>query len=525
MKGASFGRAIAVLVMTFLLPALPPTALAHAQEKEPMPKKAPLWPESLAWANDAKSFFIAPDGKPENAGTMDAPWDIASGLGGKHKVAPGSVIWLRGGTYGTGGATTYHVHLKGTEQRPIIVRQFPGERATIDGGLLGGGAWFWLWGFEIKNSDPNRKLTRKGKPRGVDIAARGLKCINLIIHDTSGATTQWKPIGDQGELHGCVFWGNGVYDPSFAGGARRGGGTYAQNKDGTRYLTDVISFRNFASGLYAGSSGSAHINGFHVEGNVLFDNYEWGFLTTAKKYPIERLKVIANFTYWKRGTKGGKGSVQLGYYGIENRDAEVRDNYFVLGPHARSFYIKKFRDLTLTGNTVVGPGLLLRVSPGEKIRFVAAKNAYFGGGATPFRYGDKNLDFAGWQAATGSDADSRHTPEYPADVKVFVRPNKYEPGRGHVIVYNWAGKDVVKVDVSRVLTEGVAYEIRNAQNYFADPVAKGIYDGKPVTLPMNLPEIAMPIGECPHIRQYLRPTAPEFNVFVILSETSAPATP
>ena len=516
--------AVSILSVTSPAGAKPDAAISQAAVGRPQENKTPdpLWvAERVPWIAGSKHFFVAPDGKEDNAGTKEAPWDLVSALNGRHDVPAGSVIWLRGGTYGKGGNTVFTIDLKGTQKQPIIVRQYPTEHATINGGIKGRGAWTWLWGFEIKNSDPNRKLTRKGKPRGVDVVARGLKCINLIIHDTSGATTQWKSIGDQGELHGCIFWGNGVYDPTFARGARRGGGTYAQNKDGTRYFTDVISFRNFASGLYAGSSGQAHANGFHVEGNVLFDNYEWGFLITSKKYPIERLKLISNFTYWKRGTKGGKGSVMCGYSDIPNRDVELRDNYFVLGPHSRSFLLKKFSSIVLTGNTVIGPGLLLDVTRGEEGKFEAADNRYFEGSATPFRYEKKDYDFAGWLSATSTDNTSKHVPSYPKGVRVFVRPNKYERGRGHIIVYNWDKKSSVQADVSSVLTKGAKYEIRDAQNYFGKPVCKGTFDGRPVKIPMNQTRIARPIGQCPHIEQYFRHTAPEFGVFVIITEPTA----
>jgi hypothetical protein len=284
---------------------------------------------------------------------------------------------------------------------------------------------------------------------------------------------------------------------------------------GDRWFLDNISFRNFATGLDAHSVGG-YVNGFHLEGNVLFDNYEWGIFLSGKNYPIERLKIVGNFTYYKRTDTMGKGSVQAGYEDAVHQDVELRDNYFVLGPHDRSFYLKDFKTITLTGNTIVGPGLLARVSQKTKVAFEARKNAWFGGGAGPFKYRDKPLDFAGWQAATQTDADSTWSKDYPRDVKVFVRPNPFEPGRGHVIVYNWAVNKTVTADISGILPAGTRYEIRDAQNYYARPVAAGLYDGRAVSIPMDQKEIAVPIGDCPHIKDRFRPTAPEFGVFVVL---------
>ena len=54
--------------------------------------------------------------------------------------------------------------------KPIIVRQFPAERATIDSSGTNGptltinGAWAWYWGFEIMNSSTNRANARATAP-------------------------------------------------------------------------------------------------------------------------------------------------------------------------------------------------------------------------------------------------------------------------------------------------------------------------------------------------------------------------
>jgi parallel beta-helix repeat protein len=117
-----------------------------------MPTKDALWTALVPRAKDGKEYYVAPDGKPENTGVKDSPWDLASVLGGKQPVAPGDVVWLRGGTYGQGGRTIFYSTLKGTEERPIFIRQYPGERATIDGGIQADDAWIWFWGFEITNS-------------------------------------------------------------------------------------------------------------------------------------------------------------------------------------------------------------------------------------------------------------------------------------------------------------------------------------------------------------------------------------
>ena len=105
-------------------------------------------------------------------------------------------------------------------------------------------------------------------------------------------------------------------------------------------------------------------------------------------------------------------------------------------------------------------------------------------------------------------------------VTVFVRPNRYERFRAHVIVYNWDKRPVVTFDPSSVLRNGLEYEVRDAQNYFGAPVTTGVYTkGATISLPMtNLP-LAPTAGD---VTVAPRHTAPEFGVFVLRARILAP---
>jgi hypothetical protein len=98
-------------------------------------------------------------------------------------------------------------------------------------------------------------------------------------------------------------------------------------------------------------------------------------------------------------------------------------------------------------------------------------------------------------------------------VKVFVRPNRYEPGRANIVVYNWDNLNQVAVDVRQVVTIGAAYEVRNAQDFFSAPVLTGTFDGEPLRLPMNGLSTARPMGQL----RTPPATGPTFNVFVLFS--------
>ena len=439
----------------------------------------------------AADFYVSPDGNSSADGSRARPWDLATALAQPQAVKPGDTIWLLGGTYRGG----FESRLKGAAGAPITVRQAlapaslrPGARATIDCGsddpkkqvlftVQGEHARFW--GFEVMSSNPKRRTETTGShPEeisrgGVNTFGSHLAFINMIVHDCSNGFGFWSN-GEGGEIYGCIIYNNGWEAPDRG----HGHAIYAQNQKGTKRLGDNVIFNQFCYGIHAYGSSKAFINGFHVEGNASFNN---GAVVGPEKLnpailvgggsPSERIEVVGNLTY----SMGFGGiSLMLGY-GAENKDAVVRDNYFV-GPAS----IRKWESLTLTGNTFAPAApVLADCPPGD----LAAGNTIIKG--------------------------------CPAGTKVFVRPNKYEPGRANVIVYNWDKKPEVEADVSAVLKPGAKFRIVSAQDFFGKPVLEGKYDGKPLRLPMTDYRAPPPVGK----PDYVPPaTGPEFNVFVVLPE-------
>jgi hypothetical protein len=141
-------------------------------------------------------------------------------------------------------------------------------------------------------------------------------------------------------------------------------------------------------------------------------------------------------------------------------------------------------------------------------------NNTYSGLATGNNFVRNSIDysFSDWQSATGYDEHSTYSVGGLSGTKVFVRSNHYEPGRANIIVYNWENLNSVTVDVSSVLAPGGAYEVRNAQDFFAAPVLSGIFDGQPLELPMTGLTVAVPNG--PLLTP--PPTGPTFNVFILL---------
>ena len=150
----------------------------------------------------AAEFYVAPDGKPTNSGSSSSPWDLQTALNHPASVKPGDTIWLRNGIHRISNRPTkFKSRLAGTSAAPITVRQYPGERATVDGNITQQtGGWVNYWGFEIYNSNPDRYTSESGPwPQkwymnydgttidlcvpGIDMQAPNVKLINMVVHD------------------------------------------------------------------------------------------------------------------------------------------------------------------------------------------------------------------------------------------------------------------------------------------------------------------------------------------------------
>src|SRR3977135_2758068 len=84
---------------------------------------------AIAAAASAAEFYVAPNASASGTGSLSNPWKLQTALDQPSAVQPGDTIWLRGGTY-VGSFTS---NLKGRSSRPIIVRQYDGQRAKIEG--------------------------------------------------------------------------------------------------------------------------------------------------------------------------------------------------------------------------------------------------------------------------------------------------------------------------------------------------------------------------------------------------------
>ena len=407
----------------------------------------------------AAQRYISTSGNKDNPGTIDRPWDMATGLS---SALPGDTVWIRGGTY----SGTFTCWSSGTPDHPIIFRQYPGERARIDGGSSQDSALgmqcsnVWVWGMEIFFSNTSRRTTVTGsfpetiqRGAGVTTAQQtGVplndKFINLIIHDTWGAFGVWKDAVNA-EVYGNVIY----YDGWVAPDRGHGHGIYTQNNSrSTKFIRDNIVFNEFSHGLHLYAEQDL-LQNYVIEGNVAFDNgkpagsdgYARNFLVGAPGLNVTPRQIMFrnNFSYYSPLYSGGDSQIGSDA-GCVN--TTIVANYFVAERGTALTKPALCRPLNMSGNTFVGA--VRGFSPSE---FPA--NNYYG--------------------------------KPPTGVSVFVRPNWYEAGRANIIVYNWGHSASASADVSGVLQAGDEYEVRDVQNFFGNPVLTGTYHGGRLEIPLG----------------------------------------
>ena len=440
---------------------------------------------AIAQAHD---WYVSPSGSSQGNGSLTSPWDLRTALSAPAAVQPGDTIWVRGGTY----SGAFNSYLSGRASSPIVVRQNPGERATIAGALvLGhhGDHDVWFWGFEVFNRGTSVQSD------GVTISASGqtnsgFKLINMVIHDNQVNGVSFWAGAVQGEVYGNLIYNNG-YDGCVGSSCRgHGHGLYVQSTDSHR-IADNIVFRNFSEGTQLYGSANAPRNNVTYEGNVFFNSGELSALNNGNfnSYNMyiggdqvsQNTKLISNYCY----SSAPSGHNQ--YYNLKSsNNAIVTGNYFFTpAPDRQGIYINSNSNtgLQMTGNTFYGA-----------------------------------LDFK-----SSSHPNNTYLAERPAGKYIFVRPNQYEIGRANIVIYNWDLSPSVSVDISASgLHSGQSYEIRDSQNFYGPPVATGIYNGSPATIPMSNLSLAPPEGTVPPQPHH---TAPEFDVFILLPIVSRLAPP
>lgn len=439
-----------------------------------------------------RGFYAAPQGSTAGDGSVRHPWDLATALAGgpaRTEVQPGDTIWLRGGTY----RGSFRSTVAGRAGAPVVVRQFPGERAIIDGASstkdtwLVSGEYSVFWGFELTNSNPQRvtpSSTAEIRPDVIYNYAAHTKYIGLIVHD-GGVALYTEATFPDVEIAECIFYNNGWQEP----GHGHGHALYVKNYTGPLVVRDNIVFNQYGYGIHAyTNANSGKLSNITIEGNVSFNN---GSLEERQLSPNILLGgdgyatgdvIRDNLTYYSPSLRGARSNVVVGWKTLLNGDVVVERNYFVGG----------------------GPVVQLGFWSAARLSDNTLISAQAGGGSLVER-----------RDPTARSLIVRDNTEHttlPTVTKVVVRPSTFEPGRAHVVVFNWGKQRTVDVAVTGVLQPGDRYEVRNVQDLFGKPVAAGTVTGGTIAIPMDGVPAPVPVGLA---KSRAPQTGPDFDTFII----------
>ncbi len=479
-------------------------------------------------------WFVSPSGRGAAAGTESDPLDLATAIAGAAgRIHPGDKIWLRGGIYRPPNPNGFNSTIAGTAGSPIVIRNYQGERATVDGKgseitLAVNGGYVWFWGLEITDSNTTRTTNQTGgvhpNAYGVGVYAPGVRFINNVVHDTAQGFSAYDASNDS------VFYGNLSYYNGFVAPDRNHGhGFYMQNVTGTKLLQDNIVGDNADEGFQIYGSGSANVVGFRVFGNASYNSsswptphYQYNFLVAGG---ASRKDIFFNQNYSFFDPAAGVGLVDFGQY-TPGQDITVTNSVFVGGYTGPDVSMQSGPVVFAGNKSYVHSGAVqqarLELGPNQNTsgwtwdtNQYYGKNLFFTGSTDGNTAHGVNLDFNEWKSATGFDANSSFSDAPPSGTWIYVRPNEYESKRANIIIYNWDLSDSVAVDLSSVLSSGDSYVIQDAQNFYASPVASGTYTGSPVSIPMKNLAKAAPVG-------FNAPahTGPLFGTFVVLAKRS-----
>jgi hypothetical protein len=371
----------------------------------------------------AAEWYVGPAGSASGRGTRESPWDVESALAGRHRVAPGDTLFLLGGTYRRRPAEQYEVRLVGAEGLPVRVRPAPGARARIDGGLtvLEPSAHLWIEGLELFVSEP-----QPDRPAGPGSFPADFKRPwgGLNVH--GGGHCKFLNL----VIHDCrqgVSWWSGSHDSELYGCLIYDNGWPATDRGHGHaiYTQNNEGTKVIADCILTGGHGFS----LHAYGSSRAD---------VNNYQVEGNVCYHAGTFLIGGGRPSKHirvrtnylhgvSVQIGYAAPTNEDCDVRENVLVDG----GLTIQRYQKVVNEGNRILARGA-----------------------------------------------------PRPPGALVVVRPNRYDPGRAHVAIYNWDHKPAVAVDPKGFLKAGDSYRLLDPRHFFGKPVAEGVYHGGPIPAPV-----------------------------------------
>jgi hypothetical protein len=374
----------------------------------------------------AAGWYVSPDGAATNVGTRQSPWDIASALDNRREVQAGDTIYLLEGIYRRRPNELFDVRLKGSADRPIHVRPAPGQRARIDGGLAvqSPSGHVWIWDLEVFVSEP-----LPDKPVSAGSSPADLKRPWGGLHVHGGTNCKYINLVIHNCSQGVSCWKDEI-DPEIYGciiydngwvGVDRGHGHCIY----TQNDEGVKTISNCIMTCPFDGSYTMHAYGSelaYVNNFLVTDNICYG----KGPFLIGGGRPSHGVRVFRNYLYGV--DMRIGYTAPYNEDCEVRDNVIVNG----RLEIANYRKAVQQDNLILA-------------------------------------------------ADAPHA----VGAKSILLPNKYDPSRIYLAVYNWGKADTVEVKTGGLLRDGDIVELLDPKALFGDPAAKATCRDGAIRIPVQ----------------------------------------
>ncbi|MGI1805502.1 right-handed parallel beta-helix repeat-containing protein [Exiguobacterium sp. TDN 0502] len=262
----------------------------------------------------AKSFYVAPGGDDDNAGTLQHPFKTIRQA--TQKATAGTTVYLRKGTY----HEAMNVRYSGTKQQPITFKNYQGERVILSGEKIKDRdatlpiiqikdrTYVTIQGLTIEDVQSKRA---DATPIGILITGSGSH-----ITLKNNTVRQIKTLAKDGNAHGIAVYGTGA-------------------------IRNLIVTGNRVEQNRLGASEALVLNGnvkdFYVTKNVLRDNDNIGIdlighegIARSKKDDYVREGVVSENRVYRTSSYGnpayGKEYNAAGIYVDGGKDLTIEKN-------------------------------------------------------------------------------------------------------------------------------------------------------------------------------------------------------
>jgi hypothetical protein len=491
----------------------------------------------------AQKYYVAVGGNDSASGAVDAPWAITK-LATPGAVPPGAIVYLREGWY----VGKWVVKQLGTAAKRITITNYPGECVILDRSrnvaAVSGDSNVRFESCEyldfVEGATGTLRLTNRGvvrdlgasqlRPNGyvIDGNCVDVRLINIRIDNVGNNNHDYGAVGGGifGALHWCIGWDHT--------GVRGSGHTYyVQNGPAAelKFFSGCITVNGYAHGVHVFGGSDDKPNKVRCENSILVNQCapsgeapkaaeavaygDVNYLTTGTEWD-------GNF-FWKRIPNNIPPSGSTLFTGVydpwprtyTNGTCVISGNVLVGGWFNGSpFGNDSQSGLTFTGNYAVGgfrPGAPQHPQPVAE----AWKEKY----ATP----DMNDDYDDFVAAFPSNDYVPEEGDMVTQARVYA--NAHEAGRGHVAIGQTDGLTTYAVDLSDICTDGVSYEVFNAENPLAAALDDFVFDAESPNYTFDLTAKGAPAEPIGGAIDTLRRTSNQVGIFLIRKTGATPAEP